>query len=187
MADFNFILSIFPASSNASAKCTAYEGVHARAVAVSYTHLDVYQRQIHDIMPQITHYTKDAVIIMITNPLDVTTYCAAKCFDYPENRLFGTGTTLETLRFKRIIANHYNVDAKDVQGYMLGEHGNSAFPAWSLLNIGGIPADQLDKFFKKSESLDRQEVAKSVVQVAYDVLNCKGYTNTCLLYTSRCV
>ena len=133
---------------------------------------------IHDIMPQITHYTKDAVIIMITNPLDVTTYCAAKCFDYPENRLFGTGTTLETLRFKRIIANHYNVDAKDVQGYMLGEHGNSAFPAWSLLNIGGIPADQLDKFFNKSESLDRQEVAKAVVQVAYDVLNCKGYTNT---------
>ena len=131
-----------------------------------------------DIMTQITHYTKSAVIIMITNPLDITTYYAAQFFDYPTNKLFGTGTTLETLRFKRIIANHYQVDAKDVQGYMLGEHGNSAFPAWSLLNIGGIPADQLDKFFNKAIPLDRQAVAAFVVQVAYDVLNYKGYTNT---------
>lgn len=83
---------------------------------------------------------------MITNPLDVTTYLAATKFGYEKGKLFGTGTTLETLRLKRIIANHYNVDAKDVQGFMLGEHGNSAFPAWSTISIGGVRLADLDKY-----------------------------------------
>lgn len=131
-----------------------------------------------DIMSEITQYTKDAIIIMITNPLDITTYLAASCFDYPVGKLFGTGTTLETLRFKRIMANRYNVDAKDVQGYMLGEHGNSAFPAWSLVNIGGIPLNELDHFFNLPDTLDKEAIAKEVVQTAYDVLNFKGWTNT---------
>lgn len=131
-----------------------------------------------EIMGEITKRTKEATIIMITNPLDVTTYLAAARFDYPKGKVFGTGTTLETLRFKRLMANHYNVDAKDVQGYMLGEHGNSAFPAWSLVNVGGIPCDQLDRFFPTAAPLDRQAIAAGVVQTAYDVLNFKGWTNT---------
>ena len=133
---------------------------------------------IGDIMAQVTRYTRDAIFIMITNPLDVTTYLAATKFDYPEGKLFGTGTTLETLRFKRILANHYNVDAKDVQGYMLGEHGNSAFPVWSMVNIGGIPVDQLDAYFEAKSPLDKDKIAADVVQTAYDVLLSKGCTNT---------
>lgn len=133
---------------------------------------------ISDVMTAITKYTREAVIIMITNPLDITTYLAATAFDYPQGKLFGTGTTLETLRFKRIMADRYHVDAKDVQGYMLGEHGNSAFPAWSLVNIGGIGADALDRHFGLQTPLDRAAVAQQVVQTAYDVLNFKGWTNT---------
>lgn len=132
---------------------------------------------IKEVMEGITSYTKDVPIIMITNPLDVTTYLAANFFDYPEYKLFGTGTTLETHRFKRIIANHYNVDAKDVQGYMLGEHGNSAFPAWSTLSIGGMRADRLDEYFSPTNLLDRAFVAEEVVKTAFDVLHSKGYTN----------
>lgn len=133
---------------------------------------------IKSIMEEIVRYTKDAVIIMITNPLDITTYFAATCFDYPEGKFFGTGTTLETLRFKRLMANRYSVDAKDVTGYMLGEHGNSAFPAWSLVTIGGIACDRLDAFFGMESPLDREGMEKQVVQTAYDVLNYKGWTNT---------
>ena len=72
---------------------------------------------IGEIMTEVTKYTKNTPFIMITNPLDVTTYLAANKFGYEKGKLFGTGTTLETLRLKRIIANHYNVDAKDVQGF----------------------------------------------------------------------
>ncbi|MEN6412338.1 MAG: L-lactate dehydrogenase [Veillonellales bacterium] len=130
-----------------------------------------------DVMTSITQYTRDAVIIMITNPLDVMAYYAGNFFDYPKNKIFGTGTTLETARFKRMIANKYHVDPKDVQGYMLGEHGNSAFPAWSLLNIAGVPSDRLDEYFQPEEPLDREKIGSAVINVAYDVLNFKGFTS----------
>ncbi|MCH3964794.1 MAG: L-lactate dehydrogenase [Clostridium sp.] len=132
---------------------------------------------IKDVMSSIAKYTKDAVIIIITNPLDVMVYYAQNFFGYPKNKVFGTGTSLDSARFRRIIANKYNVDPKSVQGYMLGEHGNSAFPAWSRLNIAGISYDKLDKYFLPKEPLDRDKVAKEVVQVAFDVLNLKRWTN----------
>lgn len=131
-----------------------------------------------NVMTEITRYTKDAVIIMITNPLDITTYYAGNYFDYPKNKLFGTGTTLETARFRRILADKYCVDPKNVHGYILGEHGNSAFPAWSLVSIAGVTADKLDGYFKPKTPLEREQVAAEVVNVAYDVLNFKGWTNS---------
>jgi L-lactate dehydrogenase len=131
-----------------------------------------------DVMNSIALYTKDAVIIMITNPLDIMVYYAENFFGYPKNKIFGTGTTLETARLRSIIANNYNVDPKNVHGYMLGEHGNSAFPAWNLVNIAGVPYDKLDEYFQPNEPLDLEKTAAKVVSVAYDVLNFKGCTNS---------
>lgn len=131
-----------------------------------------------EVMTSITQYTKDAIIIMITNPLDVMVYYAENHFGYPKNKIFGTGTTLETARLRRIIANKYQVDPKNVNGYMLGEHGNSAFPAWSLVNIAGVACDKLDECFQPTEPLNRKQTAQEVVSVAYDVLNFKGCTNS---------
>nr|WP_196593374.1 L-lactate dehydrogenase [Pectinatus sottacetonis] len=153
---------------------------------------------ITDIMTQVTSYTHDAIFIMITNPLDVTTYLAATRFDYAPGKLFGTGTTLETLRLKRIIANHYNVNAKDVQGFMLGEHGNSAFPAWSTISIGGVRLQDLDKYYDYDQPFDKGKTADLVVKTAYDVLLSKGWTNTgiamgacylakSVLFNTRCI
>ncbi|SDE32721.1 L-lactate dehydrogenase [Sporomusa acidovorans] len=133
---------------------------------------------VKDVMSQIVTYTKDAVVIFITNPLDITTYYAANHFGYPKGKLFGTGTTLETARLKRILADRYHVAPASVQAFMLGEHGNSAFPAWSMINIGGVPANQLDQYFDVESPLDKEAIGKEVVQVAYDVLNGKGWTNT---------
>lgn len=133
---------------------------------------------VKEVMSQVVQHTKEAVIIVITNPLDITTYYAANHFGYPQGKLFGTGTTLETARLKRILADRYQVAPTSVQAFMLGEHGNSAFPAWSMVNIGGIPADQLDASFGVKQPLDKAAIGKQVVQVAYDVLNGKGWTNT---------
>lgn len=133
---------------------------------------------VREIMGRVTEYTKDAVFIMITNPLDITTYVAATEFGYPEGRLFGTGTTLETMRLKSIIGRHYRVNSADVQGYMMGEHGNSAFPAWSTVSIGGVPLRQLDEFYEHEGSLDLEAIAQEVVNTAYDVVQSKGWTNT---------
>lgn len=131
-----------------------------------------------EVMSSITEFTKEAIVIIITNPLDVMVYYAQNFFGYPKNKVFGTGTSLDSARFRRIIANKYNVDPKSVQGYMLGEHGNSAFPAWSRLNIAGVPCNDLDDYFKPMEPLDRENIANEVVQVAYSVLKLKGYTNS---------
>lgn len=133
---------------------------------------------IKDVMNSIMKYTKDAVIIMVTNPLDVMVYYAQNFFGYPKNKIFGTGTTLDSARFMRIVANKYNVDPKNVQGYVLGEHGNSAFPAWSLLSIAGISEDKLDKYFPSDEPLDREKITSEIVKVGFDVLNLKGFTSS---------
>jgi L-lactate dehydrogenase len=82
------------------------------------------------------------------------------------------------MRFKSILGAHYHVDPTDVQGYMLGEHGNSAFPAWSTVSIGGVPLEKLDMFYDHETDFDREVVAGEVVNTAYDVLKSKGWTNT---------
>ncbi|SHJ29529.1 L-lactate dehydrogenase [Propionispora hippei] len=135
-------------------------------------------KTIREVMSSIVRYTQEAVIIIITNPLDVISYCAQNFFGYPKEKILGTGTTLETARLRRILANHYGVDPKDVQGYMLGEHGNSAFPAWSLVSVAGIAYDKLDAYFQPAKPLNTAAVGRQVVQVAYDVLSFKGCTNS---------
>lgn len=130
------------------------------------------------VMSEIAKYTKDAMIIMITNPLDVATYHVSTAFDYPREKIIGTGTLLETFRFRRILANKYHVDTKNIHGYVLGEHGNSAFPAWSTVDIAGLGLEHLDEYFHLPEKLDRSAVEDEIVQVAYDVINWKGFTNT---------
>ncbi|MGN0895111.1 MAG: L-lactate dehydrogenase [Succinivibrio sp.] len=134
-------------------------------------------KTITDVMTEVTKYNRDAIFIMITNPLDVTTYLAATRFDWPKGRLFGTGTTLETLRLKYILSKKFNVNPQDIQGYMLGEHGNSAFPAWSTVSIGGIPFNRLSEYFD-GVSLDKEQIHKQVVRTAYEVMDAKGWTNT---------
>lgn len=134
-------------------------------------------KNITEIMTEVVKYNTEAIFIMITNPLDVTTYLAATKFGWKHGRLFGTGTTLETLRFKYILSRHFGVNPQDIQGYMLGEHGNSAFPAWSTVSIGGIRLNDLHNYFPEVK-LDRELIHKQVVKTAYEVMDAKGWTNT---------
>lgn len=134
-------------------------------------------KNITEIMTEVVKYNTDAIFIMITNPLDVTTYLAATKFGWKHGRLFGTGTTLETLRFKYILSRHFGVNPQDIQGYMLGEHGNSAFLAWSTVSIGGIRLNDLHNYFPEVK-LDRELIHKQVVKTAYEVMDAKGWTNT---------
>ncbi|RYL94911.1 L-lactate dehydrogenase [Sporolactobacillus sp. THM7-4] len=133
---------------------------------------------IKEVMTGISKYTKDAVIIFITNPLDSMVYLAGNFFDYPQNQIFGTGTCLDSARFRKIVANKYGVDPKSVHGYMLGEHGSAAFPAWSLLNIEGIGTDRLDDYFSPETPLDKDQIAAQVVKTGFDILHLKGWTNS---------
>lgn len=134
-----------------------------------------------DVMNSITKYTKEAVIIVVTNPVDVVTYFAQHNFNYPKQKIIGTGTMLDTARFRRILAKRYLVDTKNVHGYILGEHGESAFATWSLVNIGGIPVEHLDEFFVNEDiintPLKRESVIEEVKSVGTEILLKKGFTS----------
>ena len=130
------------------------------------------------IFSEIVKYTKEAMVIMITNPLDVATYVVSTEFDYPREKILGTGTLLETYRFRYILAEHYSMDPKNIHGYVLGEHGNDAFVAWSTVNCAGLGIEHLDEYFHFEEKLSRHAVEQGLIRTAYDVINLKGFTNT---------
>lgn len=132
---------------------------------------------IREVMAGITRYTKEAVIILITNPLDTMTYIAQNEFDYPVGRVFGTGTMLDSARLRKLISQHYGVDPKSVTGYMMGEHGMTAFPVLSRVSINGMRYEELPAYFPDVAPLQLEETKEQVVKAAYDVLNGKGWTN----------
>ncbi|MCR3757434.1 L-lactate dehydrogenase [Clostridium felsineum] len=129
------------------------------------------------IMKNIVKYTKDAIIIVVTNPVDIATYYCQNNFDYPKNKIMGTGTLLDTARMRKIIGKKYNVDSKNVHGYVLGEHGGSSFTSWSDVNIAGIPFDKLDDIFKVEAHADKEQIDTEVRDSGIEVLKLKGYTS----------
>lgn len=133
---------------------------------------------IREVMTGITKYTKEAIIILITNPLDTMVYIAENEFSYPAGRVFGTGTMLDSARLRKLVADNYKIDPKSVTGYMMGEHGSTAFPVLSHVNVSGIPFAELNEYFKGDADIQDPEVVKSsIVTAAYEVFNGKGWTN----------
>jgi len=128
------------------------------------------------VMEEIIQYTKEAILIIVSNPVDILTYYAQNNFDYPKEKIFGTGTTLDTARFRRIIGRNYEVDTKNVHGYILGEHGNTAFATWSNTNVAGIPIEKFDQVMGRNQ-LDKAAILNEVKKVGTDILINKGYTN----------
>ncbi|KAM3430927.1 hypothetical protein MY1884_008971 [Beauveria asiatica] len=88
-------------------------------------------------------FKEDAILIMVTNPVDIMTYFAVKYSGLPANQVFGSGTILDTTRLKDTIAQRANVAPRAVHAYVVGEHGDSQTIAWSNMAIGGIPVDQV--------------------------------------------
>lgn len=129
-----------------------------------------------EVMKEIIKYTKDAIIIFVSNPVDVVTYVAQNEFDYPKHKIIGSGTLLDTARMRRIIGRHYLIDTKNVHGYILGEHGSTAMATWSLCNIGGIPLSECSEKLGKP-ILNKEEVLKEVVEAGMKILVAKGFTN----------
>lgn len=130
-------------------------------------------KEIRQVMTDLTAVTRDPALIFITNPLDTMVFLAENEFDYP--RAFGTGTMLDSSRLRRIVADRVGISPETVSGYMMGEHGTTAFPVLSRLTACGIRADEFKEHF--GVELDPEEVRQSVVSAAYDVFNSKGWTN----------
>ncbi|MCE8439969.1 lactate/malate family dehydrogenase [Rhodovulum sulfidophilum] len=133
---------------------------------------------IREVMAGIGKHTTEAIVILITNPLDTMVYIAENEFGYPRGRVFGTGTMLDSARLRKVVADAYGIDPKSVTGFMMGEHGSTAFPVLSHVNVAGIPFAELDRHFEALGDIRSPETVKArVISAAYDVFNGKGWTN----------
>lgn len=127
---------------------------------------------IREIVKNITAYTKDAIILMVTNPLDVMTYVALKESGFPKNQVFGTGTTLDSSRLRYLLAQDFGVATDSVDAYMLGEHGDSEFAAFSHANVMGESIKSLPSY----NELKVQEALAHTTHAAGEIISKKGAT-----------
>lgn len=128
--------------------------------------------------PQLLEHSPDAVIIFVTNPVDLVTYAGVQSVDVPPGRVFGSGTVLDSSRFRYLIARRAGVDVGNVHGFIVGEHGDSEIPLWSSVSIGGVPAAQWRAGgVAVFDEAARTAIGDGVVNAAYEIIEGKGATN----------
>ena len=133
-----------------------------------------------EVVPAVLAAAPAAVLVVATNPVDVMTHLAARiaaAAGVPAGRVFGSGTTLDTARFRSLVGGRCGVDPHHVHGYVVGEHGDSEVLTWSLVTVGGMPLDE----FARLRGVDlcaavRREIDEKVRRAAYTIIAGKGAT-----------
>jgi len=129
------------------------------------------------ILSEITKYNNNCILLVVTNPVDILTYVTHKLSGFPSNKVIGSGTVLDTARFRYLLSEQANVDTRNVHAYIIGEHGDTEVPAWSLAKIAGLSLEQFCAASNKcEESISKQEIFDNVKNAAYNIINRKGAT-----------
>ncbi len=124
------------------------------------------------IIEQIRPINRHAIIIIVTNPVDILTLDAQKFSGLPRNQVFGSGTFLDTQRLCGILSKKLNIAIQSIDAYILGEHGDTQFPVWSTANIAGIPILN----FPQINTKVLNQIAEETRKKAYEIISCKGAT-----------
>lgn len=133
-----------------------------------------------EVVPEILRYAPDAVLVVATNPVDIMTHLTAQFAaqqGVPSSRVIGSGTTLDTARFRVLLGRFLGVDAQHVHGYVVGEHGDSEVLTWSLVTVGGIPLQEFCE--RRGITLDatiKQQIDEQVRRAAYHIISGKQAT-----------
>ncbi|MBQ6906969.1 MAG: L-lactate dehydrogenase [Clostridia bacterium] len=144
------------------------------------TRLDLVKKNIavfKTIIPEIAKRNKDAILLIVTNPVDILTYVSVKLSGYPENRVLGTGTVLDTARLKYLIGEHLQVDLRTIHAFIIGEHGDSEIVAWSNANVSGVSLYdfcEMRGHFNHRQAM--KELADGVKNSAYEIIEKKSAT-----------
>jgi len=119
------------------------------------------------------------VMLIVSNPVDVMTYVALRRSGWDRERIIGSGTMLDSARFRHLLANHCGVDVHNVHAYILGEHGDSEFAAWSMTNIAGMAIDKYCPVCNKCSDwkTEQKMIEQQVRESAYHIINTKGSTH----------
>ena len=144
------------------------------------TRLDLARRNAKifaDVIPSVSKCNQTGILLIATNPVDVLSYVAWKLSGFPSQRVIGSGTVLDTARFRYLLSEYLELDPRNVHSYVVGEHGDSEVPIWSLANIGGM---ELGEYCRRAQcdlrSGVRDRISHQVRDAAYEVIERKGAT-----------
>jgi L-lactate dehydrogenase len=142
------------------------------------TRLNLLQRNadiFKQIIPSVVENNPNGILLIATNPVDVLSYVAWKISGLPADRVIGSGTILDTARFRYLLSQQFDVDPRSVHAYIIGEHGDSEVPVWSLANIAGM---RLEHYCKANNLVCRNEELQSIFEqtrdAAYHIINLEG-------------
>lgn len=144
------------------------------------TRLDLVKKNVgifKQMIPSIIEYNKEAILLVVSNPVDILTWVTLKLSGYPKERVFGSGTVLDSSRLKYMLGKHLQVDPRSVHAFIVGEHGDSELPLWSSANVSGVPLNQFCELrgFEEHDE-NRTVLAENVKNSAYEIINRKGAT-----------
>ena len=130
-----------------------------------------------DIVKRIMAHAVNPLIVVISNPVDVLTYLVQKESGLPASRVIGSGTTLDTGRFRYLLSQHCQVDVRNVHAYIIGEHGDSEVPVWSRASIASKPFDEYcEDCTKKCQRINRQLIFEQTRDAGAEIIKLKGAT-----------
>ncbi|ADU49798.1 L-lactate dehydrogenase [Intrasporangium calvum] len=134
---------------------------------------------VQKLMPELVRVAPHAVHLLVTNPVDVVTYAALRTSGLPRERVFGSGTVLDSSRLRFLLAEHTGVAVQNIHAYIAGEHGDSELPLWSSASIASVPLLEWTGLEGRGplSAEDRERIARDVVESAYQIIAGKGATN----------
>uniref|UniRef100_T1J5G8 L-lactate dehydrogenase n=1 Tax=Strigamia maritima TaxID=126957 RepID=T1J5G8_STRMM len=143
--------------------------------------LNLVQRNVEifkGIIPNLVKHCPDAVFLIVSNPVDIMTYVAWKLSGFPKHQIIGSGTNLDSSRFRFLMSERLNVAPSSCHGWIIGEHGDSSVPVWSGANVAGVKLTDISpKMGQEGDPEDWSSLHKKVVESAYDIIKYKGYTS----------
>lgn len=142
------------------------------------TRLDLVQRNfaiLKDTLHRLMPLNGNGILLIVTNPVDILTYAALRLTKLPPTRVIGSGTVLDSSRFRYLISEYCQVEPRNIHAYVVGEHGDTEVPLWSLANIAGIPVQEFC-CWQGIPCLHPEEISRRVREAAYEVIARKGAT-----------
>lgn len=144
------------------------------------TRVDLLKRNIdvfRDIVPKIVEQNDKCIILVVTNPVDVLTYATLQISGLPKSQVIGSGTVLDSARFKYLISQNCNIGPGNVHAYIIGEHGDTEVPAWSVTNIASMPIEEYCLECGKGCGHEcKERIFNNVKNAAYEIIEGKGAT-----------
>ena len=143
------------------------------------TRLDMVHKNVEifkSIIPNITKYNNSAILLVVSNPVDILTYCTIKLSGFPAGRVLGSGTVLDTARQKYHLGQQLCVDSRSIHAFIIGEHGDSELAVWSSANVSGIDLEDFHGLCSSCREVSFNQTYENVRDSAYEVIERKGAT-----------